>query len=460
LINKFKNFKPVGSLREVYKQEKRGEIMGKLIILTISIVLFSIFLLIIGVLFWDNADHSNTNQNNTITPNSTSVISGLRAMPDNVDDSKASAEDRISVAEANNKFAFDFYKEIKGEEGNLFYSPYSISSALAMTYEGAGGMTKEEMKEVFYFPEQEQMRNGYASAYNTINKKNKNYSLSTANALWAERTYAFSQDYFSNVEKYYGGRVTNMDFLTNSEQSRQTINYWVEEQTNNKIKNLLPVGSIDSSTSLVLTNAIYFKGSWKTEFKEENTRQEDFTSEQGTVKADMMHQKNDFNYAQLSGLKLLEMDYTQDLSMLIILPDKGLDTIDLTENHLNSWKSNMQQKEVEVYIPKFKFETQYDIGQNLADMGMPTAFAAGQADFSGMTGSNDLYISKVVHKAFVEVNEQGTEAAAATGVVIGVTSAGPDETAVFRADHPFIFIIQEKDTGNILFLGRIENPSE
>jgi serine protease inhibitor len=435
--------------------------MGKIFVLIISILLFCAVMLVLGIVFWGSVEHppknSTSNQSNIPSIN-TSVISEIKAMPEKVDDSQASDEDTLAVASANNKFATNFYNEIKTNEGNLFYSPYSISSALAMTYEGAEGATKEEMKSVFYFPEQEQMRKGNAAVYNSLNKKGKNYSLSTANALWAEKTCAFSQDYFSTIERYYGGRITNMDFITNSEQSRQTINYWVEEQTNNKIKDLLSPGIIDSSTRLVLTNAIYFKGSWKTEFKEEDTEQADFQTTSGTVKADMMHQNNNFNYAELSGLKILEMDYTEDLSMLILLPDNGLNTIDLTSQHLNSWKSNLKEREVDVYFPKFKFETKYSLKENLKNMGMPTAFSDG-ADFSGMTGGKDLVISEVIHQAFVEVNEQGTEAAAATGVVMRVTSAGPIDTAVFRADHPFIFIIQEKETGNILFMGRVENPS-
>ncbi len=430
--------------------------MGKLLILIISILLFSVFLLILGVVFWDNTNHQLPVQNDTIPPKNNSVISEIRSMPEKVDDSQASVQDKLAVTVSNNKFALDFYNEIKSKEGNLFYSPYSISSALAMTYEGANGTTKQEMKSVFYFSEQEQMRKGNAMVYNSINKADKGYSLNTANALWAEQTYKFSQDYFSTVEKYYGGRVNNMDFISNAEPSRQTINSWVEEQTNNKIKDLLAQGTINSMTRLVLTNAIYFKGDWKTEFKEENTNQADFETGTVTVKTDTMYQKGDFNYAELPGLKLLEMDYTEDLSMLVLLPDTNLNTIDLTYEHLNSWKSYLSEQEVKVYFPKFKFETKYELNNNLINMGMPSAF--GDADFSGMTGKRDLFISKVIHKAFIEVNEQGTEAAAATGVIMKRTSA-PTETPIFRADHPFIFIIQEKDTGNILFLGRIENPS-
>ncbi len=434
--------------------------MGNLAFLIISIVLFAGILVGLGVIFWDDAQVPQNNQT-PVDPINNSAVAELKAMPEQLPATGA-LEDRKAVAEANNKFAVDFYNNIEDkEEGNIFYSPYSISTALAMTYEGAEGQTAEEMKEVFYYPDFGAMRKGNAAIYNTLNKKDKNYSLNTANALWAEKSYVFLDDYFGTIENYYGGRVINLDFKTDAENSRQTINAWVEEQTNDKIKDLIPAGSINSMTRLVLTNAIYFKGKWESKFEEKNTIPEDFKTSTGTEKVQMMHQTEDFGYAEFEGLQVLEMNYQgNDLSMVVLLPEQGLDTISLTHENLENWKSRIRTQEVAVSFPKFKFDTDYSLNSNLAEMGMPTAFAPGEADFSGMDGTKNLYITDVVHKAFVEVNEEGTEAAAATGVVMGLTSVGPTETKIFTADRPFIFIIQEKDTGDILFLGRAENPNE
>ncbi len=433
--------------------------MGNLGFIIISIVLFAGILVTLGIVFWDDAQIP---QNQTqIPPTNHSVTSELKAMPEQLP-TTSSIEDKKTVAEANNKFAVNFYNNIKEtEEGNIFYSPYSISTALAMTYEGAQGTTKEEMQEVFHYPETDTLRKGNAGTYNELNKKNKNYSLNTANALWAEQTYKFKDDYFNTIEQNYGGRVINLDFKTNYEQSRQTINTWVEEQTNNKIKDLLPQGSLNSLTRLVLTNAIYFKGKWENEFDPKDTLQEDFHTPTETTKVDMMHQTNNFGYAEFEGLQILEMNYAgDDLSMIILLPEEDLDTIYLTNENLENWKSYIRQQEVAVSIPKFKFDTKYTLNQHLADMGMPTAFNPEQADFSRMDGTKNLYLSTVIHQGFIEVNEEGTEAAAATAVAMAATTAMPTEPKMFTADRPFIFIIQEKNTGNILFMGKIENPNQ
>lgn len=372
-----------------------------------------------------------------------------------------------SVVNANNRFAFDLYSKYKSNAGNIFFSPYSISTALAMTYEGARGKTAEEIQTVFHFPQDnDTRRSAFAEIYNEINRKDKKYNLTTANALWAQKDYQFLNDYFGLVEKYYGGNVTNLDFVNETEKSRIAINDWVEEQTNNKIKDLIPQGVLDSLTRLVLTNAIYFKGTWVRPFDKNNTREQDFrTSPGNTVKAQMMSltgEETKFNYTETENLQILELPYSgEDLSMLVLLPkEDNLTSLEesLNTEKLSEWRDNLKEERVNVYLPKFKFETKYFMADTLKDMGMPTAFSE-NADFSGMTGKKDLLISKVIHQAFVEVNEEGTEAAAATGVIMGVTSAAPSRVKIFNADHPFIFIIQEKETGNILFLGRVSDPT-
>ncbi|MBU3941420.1 MAG: serpin family protein, partial [Nanoarchaeota archaeon] len=254
-----------------------------------------------------------------------------------------------------------------------------------------------------------------------------------------------------------------LDFKRETEKSRVTINNWVEEQTDNKIKDLIPRGAIDDSTRLVLTNAIYFKGDWVLQFDKKKTKEADFKiSPEKTVKVDMMSLTGDkakFNYAETEELQILEMPYEGDeLSMLVILPRENLKSIEdsINKEKLNELKSMLSERKVSVYIPKFKFETKYLMAKDLAEMGMPTAFSM-NADLSGMTGNMDLFIDKVIHQAFVEVNEEGTEAAAATAVIVALKSSKSD---YFMADHPFMFIIQQKATGNILFMGRVVDPGK
>jgi serpin B len=255
-----------------------------------------------------------------------------------------------------------------------------------------------------------------------------------------------------------------LDFVKETEKSRQTINSFIEEQTNKKIKNLFPPGSLEPVTRLVLTNAIYFKGTWEWEFDKSNTREQDFKiTPTNVVKVPMMYMRPDkarFNYADTGDLQILELPYKgEKISMLILLPTENLDSIEpLTIDKLSEYKNQMQETKLgAIYLPKFEFDTKYTLNENLKALGMPIAFDAKNADFSGMTTVEQLFISQVIHQAYVKVDEKGTEAAAATGVVM-VPTAMPRN--VFRADHPFIFIIQQKDTGNILFLGRVVDPTK
>ncbi len=381
-----------------------------------------------------------------------------------LDDSKATPQTSQDVVTGNNRFAIELYSQFdKVEDGNMFFSPYSISTALAMTYEGARGQTATEMLSVFHFPQDDTARrSGFAKLYNLLNPAGKPYVLSTANALWAQTGLTFLQDYFDTVLDYYGGKVTNLDFARDTENSRVTINRWVENQTNNRIKDLIPRGVIDPTTSLVLTNAIYFKGLWSLQFNETLTEDADFRAPAGVVKTPTMRMhKKVFNFSQDDRMQAVELPYKgRDLSMLILLP-KGDDLSaikqELSPEKLSELRGGLSEKEIDIYLPKFKLETKYFMGRDLIAMGMPTAFDAMSADFSGMTGGKDLFIGDVIHQAFVEVNEEGTEAAAATAVVMKTVAY--TEPLIFRADHPFIFIIQEKSTGAVLFMGRVSDPS-
>jgi serpin B len=381
-----------------------------------------------------------------------------------------------AVIGANNRFAFDLYSRLIGKEnagGNLFFSPFSISSALAITYEGAKGQTADEIRSVFYFPsDTSALRNGYAGLNAAINSGDAAYSLRTANALWAEKTYPFLPEYMENAERYYGAKVTNLDFINQPGPSRITINRWVEEQTNDKIKDLLPEGTIDPLTRLVITNAIYFKGTWVKQFDTNKTTEEDFRTAAGkTVKIPMMQRTDEdaiFRYAETDDLQLLEMPYEhasgRQLSMVVLLP-KG-DSLALVEANLGADSlsdliRSAKSRQVRIYFPKFKLETRYgQLADTLGAMGMPTAFTAA-ADFSGIDGKGDLFISDVIHQAYVDINEEGTEAAAATAVVMRLASApaDADPVPVFRADHPFLFFIVDDETESILFMGRIADPT-
>lgn len=371
-----------------------------------------------------------------------------------------------AIVEANNRFALELYRlySQKYEGDNIFFSPFSLSNAFAMLYEGARGKTAEEMLKVFHFPEDTKARReGFLSLYREINKEDKKYELSLANALWTQRDYPFLKGYLSAVEKYYGGRASNLDFSKDPEGSRQTINNWVEDKTKDKIKDLLPEGTITPLTRLVLTNAIYFKGLWVFPFDEKLTKEEEFrVAPDRSLMVQMMSlpRVQNLNYAETDDLQILEMLYEgEDISMLVLLPKgNSLDKLEgsLNLQNLKKWRGMLKREEVEVYFPKFKLERKYSMAEDLEKLGMPSAFEPSEADFSGLTGKRDLFVTAAIHQAFVEVNEEGTEAAAATGIVLGRTAVS--RHFLFRADHPFIFIIQDKKRGNILFIGRLYDP--
>jgi serpin B len=380
-------------------------------------------------------------------------------------------EDLKVVSQGINKFGFDLYKNLKKANGNkdnnLFYSPASISIALAMTYAGARGDTEKQMANVLNFtPPQDRLHSAYSKLIENL-KSAKDYELSIANALWLQKDYKYLQEFLNTMEKYYKGGFNEVDYITNPEGARIKINDWVSKETKEKIKDILNPGDITKLTRLVITNAIYFKGKWLTEFDKTATRDEDFYLINGQkTKVKMMYQENRFNYYENNDLQLLEMPYKGDkVSMVIILPKTGkFVTVEnmIDEKKLQELINNTTKIKVKAYIPRFKFTQRFDLSEDLSKMGMEDAFSAGVADFSGINGrKNDLYISKVIHKAFVDVNEEGTEAAAATAV--GVTTLSIpriEKPIIFKADHPFIFLVRDKEAGSILFMGRVMDPNK
>ena len=289
------------------------------------------------------------------------------------------------------------------------------------------------------------------------------YELRVANALWGQKDYEFLKPFIRLGEKQYGGKLQSVDFTGATEKARRTINSWVEKQTNDMIKDLIGPGTLDAMTRLVLTNAVYFKGNWASQFEEDQTRDEPFTLlSGGKVQVPMMNQKAEFGYTETDKLQVLEMPYVgEELSMAILLPKKmdGLGQLeeDLSAEALTRWLAGTRKRDVIVTIPKFKMTHKFSLESVLRAMGMTDAFSQA-ADFSGMTGRRDLFLSAVIHQAYVDVNEEGTEAAAATGGVMTLTSMMPDRVPVFRADHPFLFLIRDKTSGSILFFGRVTNP--
>jgi serpin B len=372
-----------------------------------------------------------------------------------------------AVVKGNTAFALDLYQELKGTKGNLFFSPYSISTALAMTYGGARGNTAQEMAEVLHFPsDHRELHPDFARLEARLKaaQEKGEIQLNVANALWPQQGYPFLEEYLQMMQEYYQVVITPVDYKRAAEAARKKINQWVEEKPKNKIRDLVQPGILDTLTRLVLTNAIYFKGNWASRFDGNRTEEARFflLFRKTAVRVPMMHQKNKFKYGEFDTLQILELPYDGNaLSMLVFLPKdiNGLPQLEknLTAAALEQWTSGLREREVQVFLPKFKMTSQFRLGKTLSSMGMRDAFDLNKADFSGMDGRpNWLYIDEVIHKAFVNVNEEGTEAAAATAVVM--KKRGPAPTHVFRADHPFLFLIRENSTGSILFMGRVVNP--
>lgn len=376
------------------------------------------------------------------------------------------APETPKVVEGNNQFALDLYGKLRSEKGNLFYSPYSLSTALAMTYAGARTQTAEQMAKTLHFNlEPDKLHAAMGALYKNLNAggQKRGYRLNVANALWGQKNFGFLPDFLNVTKTHYAAGFNEVDFAGASEAARKTINDWVEKETQQKIKELIKPGVLGTLTRLVLTNAIYFKGDWASKFKKEATREEPFhLRSDKQVKVLMMNQTGKFRYLEDETFQALELPYVgKDLAMLVFLPKKigSLSEFEKTliAAKLKEWLAKLQSQEVIVSLPKFKMTAEFSLAPVLSAMGMPLAFDSRKADFSGMSGSTErLFVSAVVHKAFVEVNEEGTEAAAATGVV--VTTRSERVLRRFRADHPFIFLIRDNRTGSILFVGRVSNP--
>lgn len=371
------------------------------------------------------------------------------------------------LAASNNDFALELYARLGSREGNIFFSPYSLSSALAMVYGGARGATEKEMTRVLHFaPEQENFHPAFFYLTQDLLGKKEAVELFSANALWGQKGYEFLPAYLALVKKYYGAAPYDVDFIKNTEGARVKINTWTEEQTKNKIRELLKPGILQPLTRLVLTDAIYFNGKWATAFKKEATRKDSFTLPSGfKISVPMMNQEGIFPYFEDEAFQAISLPYGRgEFSMFILLPRKEDGLPDLEESLPRKFimlPFLCRKVKVRLFLPKFTMEGELSLAGTLQSMGMKTAFSP-EADFSGMTQRKELFISEVIHKAFVDVQEEGTEAAAATAIAampVGIEAPVREEISrLFRADHPFLFFIRHNPSGSILFMGRLENP--
>jgi serpin B len=378
--------------------------------------------------------------------------------------------DLQALVENNNAFAFDLYRSLQTQDENLIYSPYSISLALAMTYAGARGETESEMAQVLHYFPQDQSHPAFNALDLQLAERGKAQSegqtplqLNIANAVWAEQTYPFLQSFLDTTALNYGAGVRLVDFIHQSEAARQEINDWVSDQTKEKIKDLIPQGLLGPDTRMTLVNAIYFKADWLHPFKANSTYDGPFHLLDGSeVTVPTMQQDVLLPYAKGDGWQAIELAYQgETAAMDIIVPDEGrFEEVEssLTNQQVSAIVKGFQPTSVMLTLPKFQFESKFDLRGQLVALGMKDAFDPTTADFSGMTELNNLFISAVVHKAFVAVDEKGTEAAAATAVIMSATSAQMFDVRL-TIDRPFISIIRDLPTGQILFVGRVLNPA-
>ncbi|MEX0785174.1 MAG: serpin family protein [Dehalococcoidia bacterium] len=397
------------------------------------------------------------------------AIVEARSDKERIADPQVSDADLSELVRGNSTFAFDLYRLLSAGDGNLFLSPYSISAALAMTYTGARGETELEMAQAlsFLLPQ-----SSLHSAFNALDlaltaepelteeQTGDPLQISIANAIWGEQTYEFLPAFLDTLAENYGAGLQLLDFIGNYEAARRTINAWVSDQTEERIPELLEEGTLDDLTRLVLTNAIYFKASWLRPFPTEGTRDGAFHLLDGSeVQTPMMHLNDRMGYGEVDGVEVVPLPYEGGAyAMYALLPPEGeFATFEasLDAERVDSIIDGIGDAMVDLTMPRFEFDSSFDLPETLKELGMVSAF--GEADFSGMDGTRNLYITDVVHKAFVAVDEEGTEAAAATGVVVGDVSA--PEQVELALDRPFLFLIRHIDTGTILFLGRVLDPT-
>ena len=380
-----------------------------------------------------------------------------------------------SASNSSNLFAFDIYKQLKKPEQNLFVSPLSIFTAITMIYVGARGATEQEIKDILHISIPQRRLPIQVKNLNEMLRSHEETIIKMANSIWTDLAYELSESFLFVIDENYEGSLYKENF-SDIEGTCDKINAWVSQNTEQKIKGIITPIQFDPGIKLILLNAIYFKGQWEKPFKKDLTENAPFYLEDGSsVQVEMMYQKETFSYHEDERLQILEIPYKIVLrfgtevcySMIIILPrdKRGLEDFEenITLEKISKILEQLQQEEVKIFIPKFKIETKYELKKDLMEMGMTESFT-GDADFSGIVDTSKSeapFIGEIIHKAFVDVNEEGTEAAAVTMITALPKSMSiHKEIPEFKADHPFMFMIQDSETKNILFIGRIGNPKE
>ncbi|HEY42734.1 MAG TPA: serpin family protein [Anaerolineae bacterium] len=381
------------------------------------------------------------------------------------------ATDLAELTVGNTAFALDLYQSLREGEGNLFFSPYSISLALAMTYAGARGETEREMAQTLHFT---LSQDGLHHTFNALDlqlshrgeeideQEGEPFRLNIANSIWGQRGYDFLPEFLDTLAMNYGAGLRIVDYIEATEEARQMINQWVSDRTEGKIKDLIQPGVLNELTRLVLANAIYFNAGWFFPFAEEETREGTFQLvDGGQVSVPMMSQTETLRYSGGDRYQVVELPYVgREMAMVILLPEKGMFEafeMGLNNERLSQIFADLNSQSVALTMPKFEYESEFSLKETLSKMGMHSAFT--DADFSGMDGTRNLFISEVVHKAFVSVDETGTEAAAATAVIVELVAA-PSAPVEMTVDRPFIYLIRDLKTGTFLFVGRVLNPAE
>ena len=379
------------------------------------------------------------------------------------------ADAPFTPAAAGNAFGLDLYASLRAEGENLFFSPASIAYALAMTGLGARGGTAAEMDRVLHLPaDDEAVAAGFGALMGDVARDDGAVTVRLANRLYGQRGTPFSPDFLARIERHFGAALEQVDYRRDAEGARRLINGWVEQQTAQKIRELLGPGAVDTMTELVLVNAVYFLGKWSEPFPKRATTDAPFHRERGgDVTTQFMRTTDSFGYAEQDGAQVLSLPYRGDsMEMVVILPHEGTPLTQIEKQldaaKLAEWLASPQPTQVEVMLPRLHLETSFDLGGALRRLGMPAAFSR-EANFTGMTtNAAPLFISSVVHKAYLDVDEEGTEAAAATAVTLETLSMSPvlpGKPKVFRADRPFILAIQHAESGAVLFLGRVADPA-
>jgi serpin B len=368
-----------------------------------------------------------------------------------------------AVADANHRFAFDLYARLRAEPGNLFLSPYSVHAALAMTADGANGATRDQMTKVLHLPADRDKGLAAGDLGRFYTRPGRPYELALANALWGQQGFPWRPEFLARLKARFGAGLGEADFAANPDAARQRINAWASDRTRGKVPAVLGPGDVTPLTRMVLANAIYFKSDWQWKFHKSATADAPFLlADGGRTTAPLMHQEAEFRYADGDGFQVLEMPYKGgDLAMVVVLPAKpdGLPAVEqrVTPEALAKWRAAGRDRPVRVWLPRFRVEAGFSLGDVLGDLGMTAAFDPQAADFSGLVRER-VFLARVVHRAFVDVNEEGTEAAAVTGIGGNLPAPVPPPPVDFRADRPFLFLIRDVKHGTILFLGRVVNP--